>query len=149
MNILIASDHGGFLLKEALKNFLLNNDYHIEDLGADTDKNSVDYPLYAQLLCQTLLKMEVPAFGVLVCSSGVGMSIAANRFSKIRAVLCQDEYTAQLSRLHNNANVIVFGQKIVSIDRAKRCLQEFLETPFTEEERHIKRIHQIEESYEI
>jgi ribose 5-phosphate isomerase B len=144
MKIFMASDHGGLFLKEKLKNFLLNNDYYVEDMGS-FDKQSVDYPLYAAKVCKAILKADEKVFGVLVCSSGIGMSIVANRFKGIRAILCQDEYSAQLARLHNNANVIVFGEKIISIERAKRCLKEFLETPFTKEERHVKRISQIED----
>lgn len=126
--IAIASDHAGFALKSVLKRELEALGYAPLDLGTD-DTASVDYPDYADRLAQAV-KAGKALSGVLVCGTGIGISIAANRHREIRAALCQDVTTARLSREHNDANVLVLGGRIVGEEVARECLKVFLETPF-------------------
>lgn len=135
--IAIASDHGGFELKELLKSDLENMGYGIVDLGCH-DTSSVDYPDYANKMAAALLN-ETASRGVLVCGSGIGISIAANRHKHVRAALVHDALTARLSREHNNANVLVLGGRTTGIEVAKDCLKIFLSTDF-EGGRHQNRI---------
>lgn len=126
--IAIASDHAGFALKGVLKLELESLGYVPLDLGTH-DTASVDYPDYADKLAQAI-KAGKAARGVLVCGTGIGISIAANRHREIRAALCQDVTTARLSREHNDANVLVLGGRIVGEEVAKECLKAFLATAF-------------------
>jgi len=126
--IAIASDHAGFALKSVLKRELEALGYAPLDLGTD-DTASVDYPDYADRLAQAV-KAGKALSGVLVCGTGIGISIAANRHREIRAALCQDVTTARLSREHNDANVLVLGGRIVGEEVARECLKVFLATPF-------------------
>lgn len=126
--IAIASDHAGFALKSVLKHELEALGYAPLDLGTN-DTASVDYPDYADKLAQAI-KAGKAVRGVLVCGTGIGISIAANRHQEIRAALCQDVTTARLSREHNDANVLVLGGRIVGEEVAKECLKAFLETAF-------------------
>lgn len=126
--LLMASDHGGLALKETLKAEAVAAGWQVVDLGTDSPE-SVDYPVYAQKLCMTLLAGE-GAFGVLICGTGIGMSLAANRFKGIRAALCHDVTTARLARQHNNANVLCLGGRILGPEVAKDCLTVFLVTEF-------------------
>ncbi|MBT5186228.1 MAG: ribose 5-phosphate isomerase B, partial [Kordiimonadaceae bacterium] len=126
--IAIASDHGGFELKEVLKADLEEMGLAIVDLGC-YDTSSVDYPDYANKLAAAL-QNESATRGILVCGSGIGISIAANRHSHIRAALVHDALTAKLSREHNNANVIVLGGRTTGIEVARDCLKVFLNTKF-------------------
>lgn len=126
--IAIASDHAGFALKGVLKLELESLGYAPLDLGTH-DTASVDYPDYANKLAQAI-KAGKAARGVLVCGTGIGISIAANRHREIRAALCQDVTTARLSREHNDANVLVLGGRIVGEEVAKECLKAFLATAF-------------------
>lgn len=135
--IAIASDHGGFDFKELLKIDLENMGYGILDLGCH-DGSSVDYPDYANKMAAALLN-ESASRGILVCGSGIGISIAANRHKHIRAALVHDALTARLSREHNNANVLVLGGRTTGIEVAKDCLKVFLDTEF-EGGRHQNRI---------
>lgn len=135
--IAIASDHGGFDLKEILKTELEHLGYAILDLGCYS-KDSVDYPDYADKMAAALLNKSAER-GVLICGSGIGISIAANRHRHVRAALVHDGLTAQLSRHHNNANVIVLGGRTTGVDVAKDCLKIFLETDF-DGGRHQRRI---------
>jgi ribose 5-phosphate isomerase B len=135
--IAIACDHGGFEYKEILKSDLEKMGYEVADLGC-YDGSSVDYPDYANKLADTL-KEGLAQRGVLVCGSGIGMSIAANRHIHIRAALVHDALTARLCREHNNANVLVLGGRTTGIAVAQDCLKVFLETEF-EGDRHQRRI---------
>lgn len=135
--IAIASDHGGFELKELLKKELENDGYEITDLGCH-DTSSVDYPDYADKMAATILNKKAGR-GILVCGSGIGISIAANRHSHIRAALVHDGLTARLSREHNDANVMVIGGRTTGVEVAKDCLKIFLNTKF-EGGRHQRRI---------
>ena len=138
--IFIASDHGGFKLKKFIKSFL-DKDFAIKDLGPKQNKKSVDYPDFAHKLCKQVSKNK-NNIGILVCGSGVGMSIAANKNKGIRAALCYSVENAKLSRLHNDANVITLGERLVKKTVALKCVESFLKTEF-EGGRHIKRIKKI------
>lgn len=135
--IAIASDHAGFELKTQLKQELERLGFEPLDLGADGPA-SVDYPDFAVKMAQAL-KAGDATRGVLVCGSGIGISIAANRHPHVRAALCHDHLTAKLSRLHNNANVLCLGGRTTGPDVARDCLQVFLGTEF-EGGRHQNRV---------
>tara|TARA_Y100000590_G_scaffold178036_1_gene203227 strand:- start:817 stop:1242 length:426 start_codon:yes stop_codon:yes gene_type:complete len=136
----IASDHAGYnLKKEILKKY--SNLIKIKDLGANSYKKSVNYPYYAHKLCR-IVKKNKSNFGILVCGSGLGMSMAANRHKKIRAAVCYSIKSAKLSRLHNNANVITLGSRLINKKLAFKCLTAFMNTTF-EGGRHNKRVKKI------
>ena len=138
--IVLASDHGGFELKSTLKDSLSQTNYNILDLGTDS-LDSVDYPDYAYKLARKLINGQAQR-GVLVCGSGIGISIAANRYSELRAALIHDEVSAKLSRQHNDANVIVFGGRFIDKETALRCLNIFLDTEF-DGGRHERRVNKL------
>lgn len=135
--IAVASDHGGFELKSVLAGELARLGYGVLDLGTDGPA-SVDYPRYAHDLAQALRGGRAER-GVLLCGTGIGMSVAANRFPWIRAALVHDAYGARIARWHNDANVIVMGGRTTGLEVAKDCLRIFLESPF-EGGRHSRRI---------
>ncbi len=135
--IAIASDHGGFDFKELFKADLKNYGYEVLDLGC-YDNTSVDYPNYANNMAEAILDGNAMR-GVLVCGSGIGISISANRHKHIRAALVHNTLTAKLCREHNNANVLVLGGRTTDIKVAKDCLRVFLDTGF-EGGRHQDRI---------
>ncbi|MCZ8238763.1 MAG: ribose 5-phosphate isomerase B [Leptospiraceae bacterium] len=137
----IASDHGGFELKEILKEELKKHSETI-DLGTHSQE-SVDYPQVIGAACQSLLQGNVDRL-VVLCGTGIGASIIANRYQGIRAALCHDEFTAEMSRRHNNSNVLVLGGRILGKDLAIRILEKWLHTEF-EGGRHEKRIMMIDE----
>jgi len=139
--IALGADHAGFVLKETLKQELIHQGYPILDFGT-TSPESVHYPLFAQKVAEALLQNKAQK-GILICGSGIGISIAANRFKGIRAALCWNEETARLARAHNNANILVLGSKFISLEIALNCLHLFLTTPF-EGGRHQTRLDQIE-----
>ncbi len=126
--IAIASDHAGFELKEALKTEITRLGFEVSDMGAGGSVQSVDYPDFAHALAVWVEKNK--GRGILICGSGVGMSIAANRHKGIRAALCHEAKGAELARQHNDANVLCLGARVVSADVAKECLQKFLQTGF-------------------
>lgn len=126
--IAIASDHAGFELKEKVKKYLLENGYDITDCGTYSPE-SCDYPVFANKLCLEL-KDSPEMMGVLICGTGIGMSMAANRHPHIRAALCHNEFTAKLTRLHNNANVLCMGARTIGEELALETLKTFLSTEF-------------------
>lgn len=138
--IALAGDHGGYDLKEILKSSLIEDGFDVLDLGC-FGPESVDYPDYAHALAGAI-KENKAARGVLVCGSGIGISIAANRHAHIRAALVHDRLTAELCRKHNDANVIVMGGRVIGPDVAKDCLTAFLNTAF-EGGRHQRRIDKL------
>ena len=138
--LFIASDHAGFLLKEEIKK-KLNRNFIFDDLGPSNNKSSVNYPDYAHKLCKKV-SQKSSNFGILVCGSGMGMSMAANRHKKIRAALCYSVKNTKLSRLHNNANVITLGARLVNKNIALKCIKAFVNTKF-EGGRHTKRVKKI------
>lgn len=133
--IIIGSDHGGFELKENIKKILTG--YEVKDIGCFSEE-SVDYPDIASELCKKVLE-EKNSKGILICGTGIGMSIAANKFKGIRAALCHDEYTAEMSRKHNDANVLCLGGRILDIETAQDIVNTWLENNF-EGGRHERRI---------
>ena len=140
MNIGIASDHRGFEIKQKLTNYLTKKGYNVINYGTDS-KESVDYPDYAFKLCESLTQNEI-IYGIALCGSGIGISIACNKVKGIRCAKVSNEKEAKLCRLHNNANVIALSAEM-SLLEIKDIIDAFLTTNFSEEERHIKRIEKI------
>ena len=138
--LFISSDHAGFKLKEEIKkNF--KRKYSFIDLGTDNSRISVNYPDYAHTLCKKVSKNS-KNFGILVCGSGMGMSMAANRHKKIRAAVCYSVKNTKLSRLHNNANIITLGSRLTKKNTAFKCIDVFMNTKF-EGGRHKRRVKRI------
>ena len=138
--IFISSDHAGYNLKEQIKR-RFKNKYIFQDLGPDTSSKSVNYPDYAHKLCKKISKSS-KNMGILVCGSGMGMSMAANRHKKIRAAVCYSVKNTKLSRLHNNANIITLGSRLTKKNTAFKCIDVFMKTKF-EGGRHNKRVKKI------
>ena len=138
--VILASDHAGFKLKEEIKKFLIKKKKKVMDLGTKKT-SSVDYPDYAHLLSKKMKKSK-NYFGILVCATGIGMSMAANKHKNIRAALCYDTKSAKLSRQHNNANVMTIGARLIKNKVALKCVSIFLETDF-DRGRHLRRIKKI------
>ena len=136
----IATDHGGFFLKRAIAEEIEAAGYQVLDLGTDSEK-SVDYPDYAEKLVRAISDGSVKK-GVLVCGTGIGISIAANRHMGIRAALCYDEETAVLARQHNDANVLCLGGRKISESQARQLVALFLDTEF-EGGRHERRVEKL------
>ncbi|MBT3181310.1 MAG: ribose 5-phosphate isomerase B [Deltaproteobacteria bacterium] len=141
MRISIASDHAGFDLKEDLRQHLSEKGHEVLDLGP-TNSNRTDYPDYAKKVALSVQHSEVER-GVLVCGSGIGMCITANRFKGVRAVVLHDQYDAQMSRCHNDANLACFGSRVSDRSAVKELLDIFLTTSF-EGGRHTPRVAKIE-----
>lgn len=148
MKLFIASDHAGFQLKSELirqKNLKYSDypDIDLIDLGT-AGNESCDYPVFANKLVENLINASETDRGILICGTGIGMSIAANRYPKIRAALCFNEEMAIMSRRHNKANVLVLGARIINLHVAVQCVQAFLKTDF-EGGRHERRLALIDE----
>ncbi|MGC8722247.1 MAG: ribose 5-phosphate isomerase B [Acidobacteriota bacterium] len=141
MKIVIAADHAGFELKEYVKDLLLRLGHEVTDEGTHSTA-SVDYPDYADRACETLLSGAAER-AVLVCGSGVGMSMAANRHRGIRAVLCTGLYLARFSRLHNDSNVLCLPGRLMGKGLAEEVVKTWLEAPF-EGGRHLRRIAKLD-----
>ena len=139
--VILASDHAGFKLKEEIKKFLIKKRKTVLDLGTK-NTSSVDYPDYAHLLSKQMKKSK-NQFGILVCGTGIGMSMVANKHKNIRAALCHNAQSAKLSREHNNANVMTIGARLTKKNIALKCVNIFLRTDFDGGRRHIKRIKKI------
>ena len=138
--IFIASDHAGFILKKnIIKKF--SKKINFKDLGTNNSYQSVNYPDYAHRLCKNVVKNK-SNIGILICGSGMGMAMSANKHKKIRAALCYSPKNAKLSRLHNDANVITLGSRLTKKETAFKCIITFLRTKF-ERGRHKKRIKKI------
>jgi len=143
--VVIGCDHGGFELKEQIKVFIKDMGEAIEDVGTySTD--AVDYPDIALKVARYVLENGV--LGILICGSGIGMSIAANKVNGIRCALCHDAYTAEFSRRHNNANIIAFGGRTTGVEIAKQMVKIFLSTEF-DGGRHQRRIDKISSLEEL
>ena len=138
--IAVASDHAGFDLKEILKRDLQEAGHEVLDLGTNSTA-SVDYPDFGKAMGEAIASGKAQR-GVIVCGSGIGISIAANRNAKVRAVLAHDVTSARLSREHNDANVIAFGQRLTGIEVAREALKMFLATQF-EGGRHVGRVEKL------
>ena len=138
--IFISSDHAGYNLKEQIKK-KFSKKFLFQDLGTDNSKKSVNYPDYAHKLSKKVSNNS-NNIGILVCGSGMGMSMAANKHKKIRAAVCYSVKNAKLSRLHNNANIITLGSRLTNKNTAFRCIEVFVNTKF-EGGRHKKRVKKI------
>ena len=138
--IVLASDHAGYSLKEYLKNFLNKKKVKFTDVGANSKKN-VDYPDYAHKLSKKVASNS-RNLGILICGSGMGMAISANKNKKIRAALCYSIKSTKLSRLHNNANIITLGARLINKNKALNLIRVFLKTKF-EGGRHLRRVKKI------
>ena len=138
--IFISSDHAGFKLKENIKNFLRNKNLKFKDLGPMND-SKVDYPDYAHKVARKV-KVNKSNVGILVCGSGTGMNIAANKHKNVRAAQCFDLKSTKLSRLHNDANIITLGSRLISKKNALKFISIFLNTKF-DGGRHLKRVKKI------
>ncbi len=141
MRVAIGSDHAGFHLKNYLRDRLKNEGHEVIDVGANTPESS-DYPDYAARVGRLVVSGEAER-GVLVCGTGAGICIAANKIPGVRAAAVSEPVTARLARLHNDANIICLGERIVGPELAADIVRVFLETPFSEGERHIRRIRKV------
>lgn len=128
MKIAIGSDHGGYDLKELVVSYLKENDHEVVDCGCDS-LDSVDYPDFAEKVCEKVSGGSCEA-GILICGTGIGMSIAANRHRDIRAALCQESYSARMSREHNNANVLCLGGRVIGSEVALDIVHTWVNTDF-------------------
>ena len=142
--IALGCDHGGFELKNEIKQYLDENKLAYIDFGTDSTE-SVDYPVYARKVVHAILSGECEK-GILICGTGIGISIAANRYKGIRAALCTDCFMAEATRQHNDANILALGGRVVGPGLAVKNVDTFLNTPFSEGERHKNRIRLIEET---
>lgn len=140
--IAIGCDHGGYELKLEITRHLKERNIEYRDYGCDSDA-SVDYPIYARKVAESVVSGECEK-GILICGTGIGISIAANKVKGIRAALCTDCFMAEATRLHNDANVLALGGRVVGAGLALKIVDTFLDTEFSGEERHIRRIDMIE-----
>lgn len=140
--IAIGCDHGGFDLKELVVAHLKDKGWEVKDVGC-YDKESCDYPVYGRAVAREVASGNCEK-GIVICTTGIGISITANKVKGIRAALCGDVFSARMTRLHNNANVLAMGAGVVGANLALEITDTFLETEFSEEERHQRRIDQIE-----
>jgi ribose 5-phosphate isomerase B len=136
--IILGSDHAGFALKEKIKQYLRNLDIEVKDIGTFSEA-SVNYAEYGRQVASSVSSGDFKR-GILVCGSGIGMSMVANRFPHVRAALCQDVLSARLSRLHNDANILVMGGRLIGDVLAEEIVKTWLETPF-EGGRHLERLN--------
>ncbi|MBQ3437788.1 MAG: ribose 5-phosphate isomerase B [Fusobacterium sp.] len=141
MKIALGADHGGFELKEKIKEHLIKKNIEVSDMGTHS-LDSVDYPEYGQLVANAVANKTVD-FGIVVCGTGIGISIAANKVKGIRAALCTNTTMAKLTRQHNDANILALGARIIGDVLALDIVDEFLSSSF-EGGRHLKRIEKIE-----
>ena len=141
--IAIGSDHGGFELKQAIMAHLDKRGLEYKDFGT-YDKASCDYPEYGKAVAHAVASGEYER-GIIICGTGIGISIAANKVHGIRAALCGDCFSAEATRQHNDANVLALGARVVGPGLALKIVDTFLDTPFSNGERHIRRIEMIED----
>ena len=140
--IAIGSDHGGFALKQAVMKHLESRGEQYRDFGTYSEA-SCDYPDYGRAVAEAVARGEYQ-FGIIICGTGIGISITANKVHGIRAALCGDCFSAEATRLHNDANVLAMGARVVGEGLAVKIVDTFLDTPFSNDERHIRRISKIE-----
>ena len=145
-NVAIASDHGGYELKTEIISFLKEAGYSYQDFGCN-DKQPVHYPDYAFKVCRAVVENDFEC-GILICGTGIGMSIAANKVKGIRASLCHDTFSARMTREHNNSNILTMGGRVIGIGLAKDIVSIWLGTGFSGEERHMIRIKKIDNFYQ-
>ena len=141
--IALGSDHGGFELKQEIMAHLEKRGLEYKDFGTYT-KDSCDYPVYGRAVAKAVASGECDR-GIIICGTGIGISITANKIPGIRAALCTDCFCAEATRLHNDANILALGGRVVGPGLALKIVDTFLDTPFSGEERHLRRISMIEE----
>ncbi|GGD92805.1 ribose 5-phosphate isomerase B [Paenibacillus nasutitermitis] len=141
MKIAIGADHGGYRLKEELVSFIRSLGHEIEDVGCSCEQ-SVDYPDYALPVCERVTSGKAER-GILVCGTGIGMSIAANKVAGIRCALVHDMFSAQATREHNDTNVLAMGERVIGPGLAQEIVRIWLKTPFSGQERHVGRIDKV------
>ena len=142
--IALGCDHGGYELKQEIIKYLEEKGIPYQDFGCDSTK-SVDYPVYARKVGRAI-QNGVCDKGILICGTGIGISIAANKMKGIRAALCTDCFSAEATRLHNDANILALGGRVVGVGLALKIVETFLDTPFSGDERHMRRVRMIEEN---
>ena len=143
MKIALGCDHGGLNLKEEIAKYLKNQNIEFKDFGTYTEE-SCDYADIALPVAEAVVAKEFD-FGILICGTGIGISIAANKVEGIRCALCHDCFSAKATREHNNSNILAMGGRIIGPGHALDVVDLFLDTPFSNDERHIRRIEKIEE----
>jgi ribose 5-phosphate isomerase B len=141
MQIALACDHGGFPLKDVIKECILSNGHTVLDLGTNNTE-SVDYPDYAEKLGKAMVNGEAER-GVLICGSGVGACIAANKIKGVYAAICHDTYSAHQGVEHDNMNVLCLGARVIGAELAVELVDAFLKAKFSNEERHLRRVNKI------
>ncbi len=140
--IAIGSDHGGYDLKESVKRYLDERKIPYQDMGCDS-KASVDYPVYGHAVAKAVADGTCEK-GIVICTTGIGISMAANKVHGVRCALCSDTLSAKMTRLHNDANVLALGGGMVGVNLALDIVETFLDTPFSGEEKHRRRVEAIE-----
>jgi len=143
MKIVLGSDHGGFVLKGVLSEFLIARNYDVFDVGAHNAEPS-DYPDYARAVAEALRKGEAER-GILICGSGVGASVAANKFPGIRAAVCHDTFSARQGVEDDDMNVLSLGERVIGPEVAKEVVMSFLRAEFSGAERHVRRLGKIKQ----
>lgn len=141
MRIAIGADHAGFPLKQQIRDFLIELGHEVKDLGTH-DTVAVDYPDYAEAVALSILEEEVER-GVVICGSGVGASVAANKVTGIRAGLCHDTYSAHQGVEHDDMNVLVLGSRVIGTEMARELVRAFVSAEFTHEARHVRRLKKV------
>lgn len=141
--IALGNDHTGYAMKKVIMEYLDKKGIEYKDYGCG-DVNASDYPEYAKAVGRAILSKECDK-GILICGTGIGISIAANKIKGIRAALCHDCFSAEAARLHNDANILAMGARVIGTGHALKIVETFLNTEFSNEERHIKRINMMEE----
>ena len=143
MKIVIGNDHSAVELKNIIKAHLEEKGYEVMNVGTDTS-DSCDYPVYGEKVGRAVASGEAD-LGIAICGTGVGISLAANKVKGIRCALCSDPLSAKMTRLHNDANILAMGGRVVGPGLALKIVDTFLDTPFSGDERHIRRINMIED----
>ena len=141
--IALGCDHGGYALMQEVIDYLEKQNIEYKNFGTNSE-DSCDYPIYAKKVAHTVANGECEK-GILICGTGIGVSITANKVKGIRAALCGDCFSAKATREHNDANILALGARVVGVGLALEIVKVFLETPFSNDERHIRRISQIEQ----
>ena len=142
--IYIGADSAGYAYKESIKNKLAAEGYTVIDKGADSDASS-HYPIFASLVREEVQKNPEGAFGILICGTGIGMSMCANKYNGVRAALCSDTFSARMTRIHNNANVLCFGARVIGMCVAEDIVDAFLAAEFEAGGRHEQRVNMMTE----
>lgn len=142
MKVSIGCDHGGYDLKEHVKEHLTSKGYEVVDFGCP-DKTSCDYPVFGRAAAEAVAKGECEK-GIVICTTGIGISITANKVKGVRCALCSDPYAAKMTRLHNDANMLALGAGMLGFNMADEIVDVFFATDFSHEEKHQRRINLIE-----